>query len=61
MYQVGNKPYINLTYSYYSLIPASIPEPLALLNRFQEKIRRNASGSGAGARIGVFLTLNTFY
>ena len=31
MYQVGNKPYINLTYSYYSLIPASIPEPLALL------------------------------
>ena len=27
---------------------------------FQEKIRRNASGSGAGARIGVFLTLKYF-
>lgn len=30
MYQVGNKPYINLTYSFYSLIPESIPEELAL-------------------------------
>ena len=30
MYQVGNKPYINLNYSFYSLIPASVSEGLAM-------------------------------
>ena len=45
MYQVGNKPYINLTYSYYSLIPASIPEPLALrlIQYYQTRLEEDLS------------------
>ena len=45
MYQVGNKPYINLTYSYYSLIPASIPEPLALrlVQYYQTRLEEDLS------------------
>ena len=45
MYQVGNKPYINLTYSYYSLIPASIPEELALrlVQYYQTRLEEDLS------------------
>lgn len=45
MYQVGNKPYINLTYSFYSLIPASIPEPLALrlVQYYQTRLEEDLS------------------
>lgn len=45
MYQVGNKPYINLTYSYYSLIPASIPEKLALrlVQYYQTRLEEDLS------------------
>lgn len=45
MYQVGNKPYINLNYSFYSLIPASIDEKLALrlVNYYQNRLEEDLS------------------
>lgn len=39
MYKVGNKPYINLSYTFYALTPAIIPEELTLkLMAFYEEI-----------------------
>ena len=45
MYQVGNKPYINLNYSFYALIPASIDEPLALrlVSYYQDRLEEDLS------------------
>lgn len=45
MYQVGNKPYINLNYSFYSLIPASISEGLAmrLVDYYQQRLEEDLS------------------
>lgn len=45
MYQVGNKPYINLSYSFYALTPASIPEELALrlMAFYQERLEEDLS------------------
>lgn len=45
MYQVGNKPYINLNYSFYSLIPSSLPEDLAmrLVDYYQTRLAEDLS------------------
>lgn len=45
MYQVGNKPYINLNYSFYSLIPASLPQTLIdkLVNYYHERLKEDLS------------------
>lgn len=45
MYQVGNKPYINLNYSFYSLIPASVSEGLAmrLVDFYQKRLEEDLS------------------
>jgi len=45
MYRVGNKPYINLNYSFYSLIPQSISEELAmrLVNFYQQRLEEDLS------------------
>jgi gamma-glutamyl-gamma-aminobutyrate hydrolase PuuD/phosphohistidine swiveling domain-containing protein len=43
MVRIGNKPYISLDYSFYSLIPASVPEELAgrLVDFYSQKLRSN--------------------
>ena len=43
MHQIGNKPYICLEYSFYSLIPQKVDEPLALrlVKYYQEALKRN--------------------
>lgn len=43
MIQIGNKPYISLDYSFYSLIPASISEELArkLTYYYMEELKKN--------------------
>jgi gamma-glutamyl-gamma-aminobutyrate hydrolase PuuD/phosphohistidine swiveling domain-containing protein len=45
MYQVGNKPYINLNYSFYALTPANIPENLALrlMEFYQKRLEEDLS------------------
>lgn len=45
MYQVGNKPYINLSYSFYALTPSNIPEELALklMNFYQKRLEEDLS------------------
>ena len=45
MYQVGNKPYINLNYSFYSLIPDSLPEDLKkrLVVYYRERLQEDLS------------------
>lgn len=45
MYRVGNKPYINLNYSFYSLIPQSISEGLAmrLVDFYQKRLEEDLS------------------
>lgn len=41
MFQIGNKPYISLEYSFYSLIPEKIPENLALklVDYYSQKLK----------------------
>lgn len=43
MYQLGNKPYISLDYSFYSLIPADFPEELGrkLVNFYKKRLIEN--------------------
>lgn len=43
MYKLGNKPYISLDYSFYSLIPADLPEDLAakLVAFYKDRISKN--------------------
>lgn len=45
MYQIGNKPYINLSYSFYSLVPAAVEEPLALrlVDYYQKLLEKDLS------------------
>lgn len=45
MYQIGNKPYINLNYSFYSLIPSSLSEGLAmrLVDYYQTRLAEDLS------------------
>lgn len=45
MYKVGNKPYINLSYSFYALTPARIPEELArrLMEFYQTRLEEDLS------------------
>lgn len=45
MYQVGNKPYINLSYSFYALTPASITEELTLklMHFYEERLEKDFS------------------
>lgn len=45
MYQVGNKPYINLNYSFYSLIPETLPKDLTkkLVNYYHERLEEDLS------------------
>lgn len=45
MYQVGNKPYINLNYSFYSLIPEALPKKLAekLVNYYHGRLQEDWS------------------
>lgn len=43
MVRIANKPYISLDYSFYSLIPASLPEELAkkLVNFYAKRLKKN--------------------
>lgn len=43
MYQLGNKPYISLDYSFYSLIPADLPDNLVqkLVRLYKERLTKN--------------------
>ncbi len=45
MYQVGNKPYINLNYSFYALIPERLPKQLAhkLVEYYHERLQEDLS------------------
>lgn len=45
MYQVGNKPYINLNYSFYSLVPEALPKDLTerLVNYYHERLQEDLS------------------
>lgn len=45
MYQVGNKPYINLNYSFYSLIPEALPKKLnqKLVDYYHERLQEDLS------------------
>lgn len=45
MYQIGNKPYINLSYSFYALTPSNIPEELALklMDYYQKRLEEDLS------------------
>lgn len=45
MYQVGNKPYINLNYSFYSLIPEALPKELTykLVNYYHKRLQEDLS------------------
>lgn len=45
MYQVGNKPYINLNYSFYSLTPENLPKELAdkLVKYYHERLKEDMS------------------
>lgn len=45
MYQIGNKPYINLNYSFYSLIPESLPKTLTkkLVAYYHKRLQQDLS------------------
>lgn len=45
MYRIGNKPYINLNYSFYSLIPEALPKTLnrKLVNYYHERLQEDLS------------------
>lgn len=45
MYQVGNKPYINLNYSFYSLIPEALPKELTarLVDYYHQRLQEDWS------------------
>lgn len=45
MFQIGNKPYISLEYSFYTLIPSQIPEELALklVRYYSDKLKADTT------------------
>lgn len=59
MYQLGNKPYISLDYSFYSLIPADLPEEMVtrLVDFYRDRLKENPT---AHDKIEFEIIYNTF-